>query len=470
MNDLDKYIPKTTPLDHQLEAINYIVDNENIAVFDEQGVGKTKEVIDAILIMLKNKTIDSALIVCPRSLMYNWQDEIEKHSYLSSVVIEGGNKDKEYKFLSASNVYIINYEGVTSNLAVTELLLGTEKFMMVLDESQRIKNPNSLTFKTIEKIKKYSSRRVILTGTPVANKAIDIWSQFYFLDDGQTLGADFKEFCKKYKKPDLDKETLLDLKNKIHTKSIRRLKNNVLQLPEKIFETIYVDFSPIQSQIYNKLRKDLLIEIKKIDEQVVMDESKSILKKLLRLVQIASNPGMIVADYSETPGKFIVLDKLIKKIIASKEKVIIWTSFVENVRALKIRYKDYGSLSINGEVPISKRSKIVKDFQNNPIFKVLIANPAAAKEGLTLTAANNAIYLDRNFNLVDYLQSQDRIHRISQQKKCKITKLLIKDSVDLFVEDRLSKKQAEAKIIQGDSEDFQANLYLTKSEIINILN
>jgi SWI/SNF-related matrix-associated actin-dependent regulator of chromatin subfamily A-like protein 1 len=470
MINLDKFKPKTEPLSHQLEAINYIVEHEEVAVFDEQGIGKTKEIIDSLLILLKNKKIESALIVCPRSLMYTWHSEINKHSFLSSTIIDGGDKLKEYKFLSASNVYIINYEGVTSCLNTIELLLSTEKFMLVLDESQRIKNPNSLTFKTIVKIKKFSSRRAILTGTPVANKAIDLWSQFYFLDNGETLGPNYKEFCKKFSKPDLNKNFLLELRNKIQVKSIRRLKNNVLQLPEKIYETRYIDFSPIQSQIYNKLKKDLLIEIKKIDEKIIIDESNSILKKLLRLVQIASNPGMLVSDYKETPGKFIYLDKLIKNIISSEEKVIIWTSFVENVRSLKTRYKDYGSLCIYGEIPIAKRAKLVDDFQNNPVFKVLIANPAAAKEGLTLTAANNAIYLDRNFNLVDYLQSQDRIHRISQKKICKIIKLLGKDSIDLFVEDRLSKKQAEARIIQGDSEDFKSEDFLTKDEIINLLN
>jgi len=470
MINSDRYKIKTNPLPHQLEAIDFITKHKEVALFDEQGVGKTKEVIDSVVILLKNKSISAALIICPKSLMYTWHSEIIKHSFLSSTIIDGSEKNKGYKLLMATNVFIINYEGVTSLLDTLMLLLKTEKFMIVLDESQRIKNPESQTFKTIEKIKSFSSRKAILTGTPVANRATDLWSQFYFLDDGRTLGTNYKEFCKKFSKVGLKKEYLFELRNKIQNISIRRLKNNVLELPEKTYETVLIDFSPIQEKIYQKLKVDLLIEIEKLDEKIIIDEANSILKKLLRLVQIASNPGLLVVDYAEDPGKFVALDKIVKRIINSGEKVIIWTSFVGNIKSLKIRYRKYGSLCIYGQVPIPKRAKIVDNFQNNNEFKVLIANPSAAREGLTLTAANNAIYLDRNFNLVDYLQSQDRIHRISQNKKCKIIKLLAKNSIDLFVEDRLTKKQGEAKIIQGDCDSIDDKNYLTKNEIINLLN
>lgn len=115
------------------------------------------------------------------------------------------------------------------------------------------------------------------------------------------------------------------------------------------------------------------------------------------------------------------------------------------------------------------RNKFVTKFQENEDYKVLVANPSAAREGLTLTAANNAIYVDRSFNLVDYLQSQDRIHRISQEKRCHIVKLLCSNSIDFFVEDRLARKQDIAKVIQGDTSELSDSGYLTKEEVIEIL-
>ena len=246
------YESKTAPLPHQLEAIEFLVKTPAAALFDEQGVGKTKEVIDATIAILKQKKADAALIICPKTLMYTWQNEIKKHSYLVPVAIDGSGKSKGYKFLSFANIYILNYEGVKAELEIIKLLLETQKFIIVLDESQRIKNPDSQTFEAINRIKKLSVRRYILTGTPVANNAQDLWAQFYFLDDGKTLGKDFNTFKKDYKTSGISKDKLIELRSKIQSISIRRLKDNVLELPEKIFQTILVELSPEQNKIYKK--------------------------------------------------------------------------------------------------------------------------------------------------------------------------------------------------------------------------
>lgn len=464
------YKPKTTPLPHQLEAIEFLVKNTEAAIFDEQGVGKTKEMIDAAIIILKQKIADSILVICPKSLMYIWEQEIQTHSYLVPITIDGTGIGKKYRFLTFANIYILNYEGVKAEEEIVNLLLKSQKFVIVLDEAQRIKNPESQTFKAINKIKSLAVRRYILTGTPVANSPEDIWAQFYFLDNGKTLGENYKDFKKEYIHNPIDTDKLLELQAKIRKKSIRRLKDNVLELPEKIFQIVPVNLAPEQKNIYLKLKKELLIEVLKTDEKTIIDQSNSILKKLLRLVQIASNPSLVVLDYKETPAKFKKLDELVKNIIVKNEKVIIWTSFVDNVKALKNRYKEFGSLSISGETEIKLRQKYVTLFQHDDNYKVMVANPAAAREGLTLTAANNAIYVDRTFNLVDYLQSQDRIHRISQKKESNIIKLIANDTINLFIEDKLSKKQDIAKIIQGDVNEIDEDKYLTKSEIVQLLN
>lgn len=467
----DYFKQKTAPLPHQLEAINFLVSKKYAALFDEQGVGKTKEVIDAIIALLKSKEADAALIICPKTLMYTWQMEVKKHSYLIPVVITGGGRSKGYKFLTSANIYILNYEGVKAELDIVELLLESQRFILVLDESQRIKNPKSQTFKAISELAKHPIRKYILSGTPVANKPIDIWTQIYFLDNGKTLGKEFQLFQKRYGDINKGSASLYqELQKLIAPLSIRRLKENVLELPEKIYEQVMVDMAPRQTEIYEKLKKELLIEILNTPEQKIIDEAKSILKKLLRLVQVSSNPGLVVKDYQETPAKFVVLDKIVKDILKQGEKVIIWSSFVDNVKELRSRYKGHGALNIYGGVDIATRNKYITLFQEQDDYKILVANPAAAREGLTLTAANNAIYVDRSFNLVDYLQSQDRIHRISQTKRCRIIKLLCSNSIDLFVEDKLARKQDIARVIQGDSIQIDNTNYLTKEEIVELLN
>jgi len=137
---------------------------------------------------------------------------------------------------------------------------------------------------------------------------------------------------------------------------------------------------------------------------------------------------------------------------------------------LKRRYKDLGALMLFGEIPIIERNNVVQKFMDVKKFKILIANPAAAKEGLTLTSANNAIYLDRNFNMDDYLQSQDRIHRIGQIKKCNIIKLIARKTIDKYTDEILEKKEAIAKYALGDTKDIDMRKqYLSKDDILEIL-
>ena len=228
--------------------------------------------------------------------------------------------------------------------------------------------------------------------------------------------------------------------------------------------------SPIQNEMYNKYKTELLIEIKNMDGNTVIDENASILKKLTRLNQIASNPYLIDKGYNETPTKFKELDSLLEKILERKEKVIIWSNYIENIVILKNRYKHLSPLVIYGSINIERRDKYVNRFQNESEYKILIANPSAAKEGLTLTAANNAVYLDRSFNIVDYLQSQDRIHRISQKKDCNIYLLMAKNSIDEYIDDVIYKKSEVAKFIQGDTKSISfSKSVLTKEKLIYIL-
>ena len=159
-------------------------------------------------------------------------------------------------------------------------------------------------------------------------------------------------------------------------------------------------------------------------------------------------------------------------IIVKNEKTIVWTSFVENITILKNRLKQYNPLIIYGDVPVRDRADAVKVFQESEKNRIMIANPSAAREGLTLTRANNAIYLDRNFNLVDYLQSQDRIHRISQTRECKIFKIIAKNTIDEYIDKVIDVKKEIAGYVQGDLGILSNNnldFLHSKSELLNIL-
>jgi len=449
------YSPRTKPFPHQVEAIEFIASRENIPLFDEQGLGKTKIVIEALCNNMEQGIIDGVLVICKKHLIDNWKDEIETHSYLKYIVLRGRPNEKGMKFMGYSHFYLINYESVIGELKRLKMFLKIRDMAIVLDESHRIKNPNGKTTKAILELREFAKKRIIITGTPM---------------------SDYKEFEKTYsvtlKDCDLasNEERFSDLRDILLSSSIRRLKDDVLELPEKVYIDKYVQMEGQQERIYTQVKKELYIEVTNMDGERIIDESRDLLKRLLRLVQIASNPFLIDKAYNETPAKFYLLDGLVKDILGRKEKLIVWSSFVENIRILRKRYKEYGSLLLYGGVPIEQRNKIVKQFIKDDQSRVLIANPAAAKEGLTLTSANNAIYVDRNFNMVDYLQSQDRIHRLSQTKECKIYKLIADNTIDEYIDEIVYKKHKLAEYVQGDASNIvRDKAFLTKEQLLEIL-
>ena len=470
------YSSKTIPLSHQIEAIDYIRRNNIVPLFDEQGLGKSKMVIDALCSNIGSKEIDGALIICKKSLLHTWRNEILKHSHLFPIVLSGSKRQRGRSFLTFGHFYIANYEAVLQELELIQLILKHKDFAIVLDESQRIKNPNAKTTKAILSLSSLSKKRVIITGTPIANRPEDIWSQFYFLDHGKTMGSDYIEFKTKYEIKLKSNESLatfekqlLDLRSRIDKVSVRRTKD-VLDLPEKKYLNVDVVLSPKQQEIYDVAKKELYYEIENKDGESIIEEIENYLVKLLRLTQIASNPKLLIDDYDETPSKFIKLDHLIQEITAKGEKVIIWTSFKKNIRLLRSRYKNFGALMLFGEIPINERNNIVVKFTTITKYMVLVANPAAAKEGLTLTPANNVIYLDRNFKMDDYLQSQDRIHRVGQTKKCNIIKLVARNTIDKYTDEILEKKELIARYTLGDFEHIDMKRpCLSKEDLIEIL-
>ena len=173
------------------------------------------------------------------------------------------------------------------------------------------------------------------------------------------------------------------------------------------------------------------------------------MKRLLRLVQVTSNPHLVDESYIGKSSKERILDNLIQKILRDDEKCIVWTSFVENVDYFNKVYAEYGSVKIHGGMRMEERNRSVERFRSDD-YRILFATPASAKEGLTLTEANHVIFYDRGFSLDDYLQAQDRIHRISQTKTCYIHNIIMLDSIDEWVDALLKAKYNAASLTQGD--------------------
>lgn len=445
-------------LPHQSEGTQFLLDNEAAALFDEQGLGKSKQVIDALSAQMAERSIDAALIVCPNGLKTNWGQEIEKFSIDSYAVFGAGRSARRLAFGNLkSSFYVINYEAVGAELASLKALLRFKRIALVLDESHRIKTPEAKTTQAVLALRSLATRRYILSGTPVANKPEDLWSQMLFLDDGEALGNSAEQFQQNYGSASSGYRNLEKLRSRVATKSLRRLKATAVSLPAKEFRRVPVALSGRQAQMYSAMKTELALWVRDIDGAQIEERADAILARLVRLAQLASNPALLDKAYLEAPAKFLQLDReLAQRMGDPSQKVLIWTSFIENIHALQLRYAQWKPVCIHGAIRNEERDAAVKAFKTDPHTRVLIANPAAAREGLTLTEANLAIYLDRTFNLVDYLQSQDRIHRISQTRDCEIVLLIAQNTVDEFIDFTLEQKHRVAQFAQSDSEGLSA--------------
>ncbi len=382
------------------------------------------------------------------------------HTYIRPQLLTQSRRKNYYVFNSPVRVILTHYEVLKSEKERFKLFLKTRDVGVVLDESAKIKNPTSEITQCFLELAPQFKKRLIMTGTPVANRPQDLWSQIYFLDQGRALGDDFAGFRRAVDlTSDLAKDTaeqtrfeeaLRSVFGKISEFSVRETKDGgLIELPEKIIDVVKVDWEHYQYSLYKQYRQEFRAIV--VKEGIPSeDKAENVLKRLLRLVQIASNPRLVDQSYSAEPGKYSFLLELIQKVVDCGEKCIIWSCFNSNVDWLAKELKPFGTRRIHGRLDMDQRNRSVEKFLSDPGIRILVATPGAAKEGLTLTVANHVVFYDRGFSLDDYLQAQDRVHRISQEQTCYVHNLIMEDSVDEWVDVLLHSKRMAAQLAQGD--------------------
>lgn len=475
--------PKFIAFDFQLDAVNSIKDLEYAAVFHEQGLGKSKIAIDLMLYWLKEKSVDTVLFITKKGLIHNWERELKTHTYIKPKILDQNKENNYYIFNSATRLLLTHYEVIESEKERIKLFLKTRDVAIIIDESAKIKNPNSELTKSFFELSPLFKKRIIMTGTPIANRPYDIWSQIFFLDNGKSLGTNFNDF-----KRDTDlsnrlgsdtdrrirfEEAINSIFDKIDHFTVRETKESgIIQLPAKIIKSVITDWEPQQYDLYRCIKDEMRAVVIK-DGLPQEENTEDILKRLLRLVQVASNPKLVDGSYGNVPGKYDALIDIVNNIIDKNEKCIIWTNFIDNVEWLYKLMKKLGAVRVHGKMNINDRNNAIDSFISKNDIKIFIATPASCKEGLTLTVANHVIFYDRNFSLDDYLQSQDRIHRISQKKTCYVYNLIMQDSIDGWVDTLLQSKQLSAQLSQGDIQlaEFRSRMSYEFADIIKeILN
>lgn len=426
---------------------------------------------------VKEKRLMRTLILAPIVVVENWKREFKVHSKVDqskilTLTASGKKRVEQFRTMSdtmAEGVVVTNFEALSMK-DFYNLLMQWRPEIIVIDESQRIKNPKAQRTKLAIALGDLARHRYILSGTPILNNAIDIFSQYRFLDGGETFGKNFFEFRGRYFQdknagmpaqryfPDWQPRpgAYQEFNRLIYNKAMRVLKKDCLDLPPLVRKTLHVELTPQQKKNYEEMKRDFVTYLN--DKACVANLA---LTKALRLLQISSGffKGSEEAEavHYEDSGRVEALRELLE-VITPSAKVIVWACFRENYVVIEKLLKEMGLpySILYGGLSQGDRTKAIDDFQTNPDVKVMVANQAAGGVGVNLTAASYMIYFSRNFSLEADMQSEARNHRGGSEIFDKITRidLVAPGTIDEVVLEALQRKENMAENILKFKERF----------------
>ncbi len=465
-NNKEKKLINNTKLplfNFQQIGTGFLCVTQSALLGDEPGLGKTIQSLATVIINCASKI----LIICPNTLKKNWEDEIHKWlKNASSIIIQGTKKQREQQWEKDVRFYIMNYELLLREI---EEIKNIKWDYIIADESTRISNPQTKQSKLIKKIN--ATHRLALTGTPLGNSIQDIWNILDFCQPG--LLGNYWNFTEKYCiknhwRAIIGYKNLSELKRHVTAFMIRRKKIEVLQeLPEKLYETIYIELTYTERKIYNAVKNEITEELKKyeINDRINDKYLSNILVKMVRLKQVVDSAELI-SDTSFS-SKIEALKELLNDILYNDSKVIIFTQFAKMSEILQRELIKYKPLLYNGKTSNENRHIIVKQFNNNNINKALIMTDAGSY-GLNLQKANYVIHFDLPWSLSKLEQREGRAHRIGQKNALTVYKLIVQNSIDEYIIKVLEKKRKLSNEILGDKERLR-KIKFTKRDITELL-
>ena len=435
---------------------------------DDMGLGKTLQVL-TFLQEQKNRFPGTVnLVVVPTTLLFNWQAEVDKFAPELRIHLHRGiGRQRDMKFLKECDIVLTTYGTLRSDI---ETFKKVEFNYVVLDESQAIKNPNSLTSKAVKLLT--AKNRLVMTGTPVENNTFDLYSQMDFLNPGLLGGQEFfrTEFATpidKYR----DEEKAAELRKIIYPFLLKRTKEEVAKdLPDKTETILYCEMGPKQRKVYDTFREAYRQKI--VDKMAVEGKEKSsflILEALLKLRQICDSPALLSddADYGNDSAK---LDEIIREIEenASNHKILIFSQFLKMLDLIRQHLDKAGIPYEYLDGSTQDRASRVRNFQESQQCRVFLMSLKAGGVGINLTEADYVYLVDPWWNPAVEQQAIDRTHRIGQEKKVFAYKMICKDTV----EEKILLLQARKKDIAKDLISTEQGLIkkLTQDDIVGLFS
>ncbi|MCC3356174.1 DEAD/DEAH box helicase [Bacillus sp. REN16] len=415
---------------------------------DDMGLGKTIQMI-AYFLAVKENDAKPALIICPTSVLGNWQKELEKFGPDLRVHLHyGSNRLKGEEFAESAKEADIVLTSYGLSHMDEEEISNFDWGTVCLDEAQNIKNAQTKQSRAIRKLR--GDHNIALTGTPMENRLTELWSIFDFINRGYlgSLGGFQKRFVSPIEK-DHDQETIAELQRLIKPFLLRRTKNDeavALNLPDKLEQKEYCPLTVEQASIYEQLVKDTLDQVEQL---AGMQRKGLILKMLGQLKQVCDHPALYLkeqapANVDERSVKMEKLLELVDHVRDQDESCLIFTQYIQMGEMIQdVLQKRLGETVqfLNGSVPKVQRDKMIDGFQNRE-FNILILSLKAGGTGLNLTEANHVIHYDRWWNPAVENQATDRAYRIGQKRFVHVHKLIATGTLEEKIDEMLEKKQS----------------------------
>ena len=427
---------------------------------DDMGLGKTVQTLSFLHYLKEEKGKLKALVVCPTTLLYNWQNEIKKFTpALSYYIHHGGLRVKEGIADETINVIITTYGTLRSDI---KQFVEVNFDYVILDESQAIKNPASKVTKAASLLK--ATSRLCLSGTPLQNNTFDIYAQMNFLNPGM-LGS--MEFFKQEFSIPIDKFGEKDqkehLRKLLYPFILRRTKEQVAKdLPEKQEMVLFCDMGDEQRKIYEAYRNDFRDKILgAVESQGIQKSQLTILQGLMKLRQICDSPA-ILKEEERYPNSSVKLEELGREITEniSNHKALIFSQFLGMLSLIKEKMKELGVdyEYFDGSSTVNEREKAIQRFQNDENCRVFLISLKAGGVGLNLTAADYVYIVDPWWNPAVEQQAIDRTHRIGQTKNIFAYRMICTDTVEDKILKLQERKRILAREVIADDEGFVKNL------------
>jgi len=430
---------------------------------DDMGLGKTVQTL-ALLCALKNqKQLQPALLVCPTSVLGNWRRESERFSPELRVAMHHGDRPRKtedfQKVLESNDVLLTSYALLTRD---RKLFMEQEWSIVILDEAQQIKNPNSKVSKLSHKLD--SRARLILTGTPVENRLQDLWTLFRFLQP-ELLGSK-RKFQSRFAKPIEklgDNTVKRQLRRLVGPFILRRTKMDpqvAAELPPRVDTTVECSLTPQQAQVYESEVRDALKGVQGLEG---FKRKGAILRLLTRLKQLCDHPALLENNPDWAPARSGKLHRLfeILKELAPREGVLIFSQFTEMLKQLKISLTEFLGeevLLLDGSTPRETRDQMVDRFQSGIGPRIFCISLKAGGVGLNLTRANSVVHFDRWWNPAVEAQATDRAHRIGQTETVQVFKFVTLATLEEQIARILEEKQTLMKDLIEDGDNWLTEL------------